>query len=71
MGGDDAPGGRGGAPAGGDVAVFGVVTHPAAGAAAASANLRAPLVLDTRARRGRQVVLPAERRGVAEPIALG
>jgi flagellar assembly factor FliW len=55
-----------------DVALFAVVTLPSAGGgAAASANLRAPLVLDTRAGRGRQVVLPAERRGVCEPIALG
>jgi hypothetical protein len=29
------------------------------------------VLLDTRGRRGRQVVLPAERRGVAEPFALG
>jgi flagellar assembly factor FliW len=69
--GADAPGGRGRAPAPGDVALFAVVTLPGAGAATASANLRAPLVLDTRARRGRQVVLPAERRGVCEPITLG
>jgi flagellar assembly factor FliW len=69
--GGEVPGRRGRAPAVGDVALFAVVTLPGAGAATASANLRAPLVVDTRARRGRQVVLPAERRGVCEPIALG
>ncbi len=54
----------------GDVALFAVVTLPGAAGETASANLKAPLVLDTRARRGRQVVLPGERRGVAEPLAL-
>lgn len=61
--------GEGLAPAPGRVAVFAVVTLGSDGSA--SANLRAPLVLDTHTRRGRQVVLPAEARGVAEPIALG
>ena len=51
------------------VALFAVVTLGEGGAA--TANLRAPVVIDVRARRGRQVVLPAERRGVAEPFALG
>jgi flagellar assembly factor FliW len=50
------------------VALFAVVTLSADGAA--SANLRAPVLVDVRARRARQVVLPAEARGVAEPFAL-
>jgi flagellar assembly factor FliW len=53
------------------VAAYVIVTLPGGGAPAASANLRAPVLLDTAARRGRQVVLAAEARGVAEPIALG
>ena len=46
---------------------------PAAGAAdgAASVNLRAPIVLDPDARRGRQIVLLDERLSVREPLALG
>lgn len=61
--------GGGLAPAAERVALFAIVTLGDGGAA--TANLRAPVVVDTRARRGRQVVLPAERRGVAEPFALG
>jgi flagellar assembly factor FliW len=60
--------GEGLAPAPERVAVFVVVTLGAGGGA--TANLRAPLVLDMHARRGRQVVLPAEPRGVCEPLTL-
>jgi flagellar assembly factor FliW len=60
--------GEGLAPAPDRVALFAVVTLSADGAA--SANLRAPVLVDVRARRARQVVLPAEARGVAEPFAL-
>ena len=60
--------GGGLAPAPEQVALFAVVTLGADGAA--SANLRAPVLVDVRARRARQVVLPAEPRGVAEPFAL-
>ncbi len=52
------------------VAAYAIVTLPGGGAPSASANLRAPVLLDTGARRGRQVVLAAEARGVAEPFAL-
>ncbi len=62
--------GGGEPPAPEHVAAFVIVTLPGAGAVAASANLRAPVLLDTRTRRGRQVVLPAEARGVAEPFPL-
>lgn len=55
-------------PAPEQLGVFAVVTLGEGGAA--TANLRAPLVLDVHARRGRQVVLPGERRGVAEPFRL-
>ena len=61
--------GEGLAPRPEHVAVLAVVTIGQDGAA--TANLRAPLVLDTHARRGRQFVLPAERRGVSEPFTLG
>jgi flagellar assembly factor FliW len=61
--------GGGRAPGAAHVAVLAIVTLGADGAA--TANLRAPLVLDTQAQRGRQVVLPTEARGVAEPFALG
>jgi flagellar assembly factor FliW len=62
--------GGGGAPPAECVAAYAVVTL-GGGGKGASVNLRAPVLLDTRGRRGRQVVLPAERRGVAEPFALG
>ena len=48
--------------------MYAVVTLGEGGSA--TANLRAPVVLDLHARRGRQVVLPAERRGVAEAFRL-
>ena len=60
--------GDGLAPAPEHVGVFAVVTLGEGGAA--TANLRAPIVLDVHTRRGRQVVLPGERRGVAEPFRL-
>jgi flagellar assembly factor FliW len=60
--------GGGLAPSAERVAVFAILTLGADGTA--SANLRAPVLVDVRARRGRQVVLPAERRGVAEPFAM-
>ena len=60
--------GDGLAPHPSHVGVFAVVTLGEGGAA--TANLRAPLVLDVHARRGRQVVLPGEPRGVAEAFRL-
>lgn len=63
--------GGGGAPPADRVGVYAVVTLGTAGAPTASANLRAPVLLDTGAGRGRQVVLPADPHGITEPIALG
>lgn len=60
--------GDGLAPAAEHVAVFAVVTLNGDGTA--TANLRAPLLVDVRRRRARQVLLPAERRGMTEPFAL-
>jgi flagellar assembly factor FliW len=50
--------------------VLAVVTLPRPDAPAATANLRAPVVLNVATRRGRQVVLTDERYSVATPIAL-
>lgn len=52
----------------GRMAVLAVVTL--GGPGNASANLRAPIVIDTQARCARQIVLPDEPRGVAEPLSL-
>lgn len=62
--------GEGAVPPAEQVAALVVVTLPGGGSPQPTANLRAPVLLDTRAQRGRQVVLPEEARGVAEPIAL-
>lgn len=48
-----------------------IVTLPMEQGETASANLRAPLLLDTATRRGRQLVLPASPYGVREAIGLG
>jgi flagellar assembly factor FliW len=50
--------------------VLAVVTLPRGAGAVATANLRAPVVLNVATRRGRQVVLTDERYSVATPIAL-
>lgn len=55
----------------GDLAVFAVVTLPATAGEPASVNLRAPVLLGTPTRRGRQLVLADERYAVREPLALG
>ena len=51
-----------------EVLVLAIVTLGAGGAA--TANLRAPVVLNLATRRGRQVVLTDDRYGVTEPVAL-
>ena len=53
-----------------DAAEFTLLVVVTLSADAPTANLRAPVVVDARARRARQVVLPEERRGVREPIGL-
>lgn len=55
----------------GDLAVFAVVTLPAAAGEAASVNLRAPVLLATPTQQGRQLVLADDRYAVREPLALG
>lgn len=59
--------GGGRAPAAEGVALFAVLTLQPGGGA--TANLRAPVLLDVAARRARQVLLPREPRGTAEPFA--
>ena len=61
--------GDGLAPPAERVAVFAVVTL--AGEAQASANLRAPVLVDVHRRRAPQVLLPDEPRGMTEPFAIG
>jgi flagellar assembly factor FliW len=46
-------------------------TLPAAPGETASANLRAPLVLDPAGHRGRQLVLPDDRHATRAPLTLG
>jgi flagellar assembly factor FliW len=53
-----------------DLLVLAVVTLPRGNDAAATANLRAPVVVNLATRRGRQVVLTDDRYSVATPIAL-
>lgn len=53
-----------------ELLVLAIVTLAAA-AGGATANLRAPVVLNTGTRRARQVVLPDGRWDVAEPVRLG
>jgi flagellar assembly factor FliW len=54
-----------------EVAILAIVTLPPAPGESASANLRAPVLLGTSARRGRQLVRSDDRYGVREPLALG
>ncbi len=51
-------------------AVLVIVTLPGSAGETASANLRAPLVLDPASRQGRQLVLADERLAVREPLTL-
>lgn len=51
-------------------AVFAIVTLPAAAGERASANLRAPVILDVRTRTGRQMVLADDRYQVQTPFDL-
>jgi flagellar assembly factor FliW len=60
-----------GEPAEGTVAVLVVVTLPRPDGDVATANLRAPVLLDARRRIGRQVVLPDERLLVTAPLTIG
>jgi flagellar assembly factor FliW len=53
------------------IAVFAIVTLPATAGEQASANLRAPVVLDARTRTGRQTVLADDRYHVQTPFDLG
>ena len=53
-----------------ELLVLAVVTLPRDAGAVATANLRAPVVLNVATRRGRQVVLTDDRYSVATPIAL-
>jgi flagellar assembly factor FliW len=59
-----------GAATAADLAVFAVVTLPAAPGEQASVNLRAPVLLSARTRQGRQVVLAGERHAVRAALAL-
>jgi flagellar assembly factor FliW len=59
-----------GDPAEGTVAVLVIVTLPRPDGEGATANLRAPVLLDAKRRVGRQVVLPDERREVTAPLTL-
>jgi flagellar assembly factor FliW len=62
--------GEGTIPAAEQLLTLAIVTLPAERGEGASANLCAPLVLDTVAQRGRQVVLPGSAHGVREPLHL-
>ncbi|MDF1503726.1 flagellar assembly protein FliW [Roseisolibacter sp. H3M3-2] len=53
-----------------DVAVLAIVTLPRGDGDAPSVNLRAPVLLATAARRGRQVVRSDDRYGITEPLSL-
>jgi flagellar assembly factor FliW len=53
------------------LALLVIVTLPGAPGETASANLRAPIVLDPLGRRGRQLVLPDDRHPTRAPLALG
>ena len=59
-----------GDPAEGALAVFVIVTLPHAEGEGATANLRAPVLLDAARRIGRQVVLPDDRRDVTAPLTI-
>ena len=59
-----------GDPTEGSLAVFVIVTLPHADGEGATANLRAPVLLDAQRRIGRQVVLPDERREVTAPLTI-
>jgi flagellar assembly factor FliW len=54
----------------GDFVVLVVVTLSGTAGVPATANLRAPLVFNVVTRRARQIVLPDDRLGTAEPIQL-
>jgi flagellar assembly factor FliW len=60
-----------GVAAGARPGVLVIVTLPGSGSETASANLRAPLVLEPTSRQGRQLVLADERLAVREPLTLG
>ena len=59
-----------GDPAEGTVAVLVIVTLPRPDGEGATANLRAPVLLDAKRHVGRQVVLPEERHAVTAPLTL-
>ena len=59
-----------GDPVEGSLAVFVIVTLPNGEGQGATANLRAPVLLDAVRRVGRQVVLPDDRREVTAPLTI-
>lgn len=54
-----------------DVAIFAIVTLATTPDRAPTMNLQGPLLVNTRARRAMQQVIPESRWGVAEPFVLG
>jgi flagellar assembly factor FliW len=60
-----------GSPAAAEALVLAIVTLPPDPASSATANLRAPVVLNTARRVGRQIMLAQDRLRVAEPLTLG
>lgn len=54
-----------------DALVLTVVTLPSSKSGTMTTNLRGPLVLNVRTRKGRQVVRADERYGLQEPVVLG